>query len=81
MDDAIQNVIQKTNADSVEHQQYLNMLIQLYSFFGELSLPEYSEAYKKQQILVEKFEKFRNNYENSLRKLQQICSNVQVTGI
>ena len=78
-DDAIMNVIKKTNEESVEQQQYLNMIIILYSFFEELSLPEYSEAYKKQQKLVEKFHNFKKNYENSLRQLQQVCSNIQIT--
>ena len=73
------NVIKKTNEESVEQQQYLNMIIILYSFFEELSLPEYSEAYKKQQKLVEKFHNFKKNYENSLRQLQQVCSNIQIT--
>lgn len=71
----------KSNEDSREHQEFLNMVILLYSFLGELSLPEYSEAYKVQQELNEKFLKFRNKYEQTLIKLKDTIGNLEVTGI
>lgn len=80
-DAATQENFQKSNNDSIEHQQFLNMIILLYSFLSELNLPEYSEAYGKQQKLTQMFVEFREKYEKSLKKLREVCTNIEVSGV
>lgn len=81
IDNAVATIAAKSNEESKKHQEFLNIVITLYSFIARLDLPEYSEAYQKQQVLTKKFEDFKRHYEKSLTDLQKTCSNVKVSGL
>ena len=80
MDDVKAENIQKSNKESVNTQNFLNLVNTMYTFIANLNLPEYSEAYKKQQELTKEFDEFLVKYKNALKQLAEVCQGIKLMG-
>ena len=72
--------VQKSNNESVNTQNFLNLVNTMYTFIANLNLPEYSEAYKKQQELTKEFDEFLVKYKNALKQLAEVCQGIKLMG-
>ena len=80
MDEVKAENVQKSNNESVNTQNFLNLVNTMYTFIANLNLPEYSEAYKKQQELTKEFDEFLVKYKNALKKLAEVCQGIKLMG-
>ena len=80
MDEVKAENVQKSNQESVNTQNFLNLVNTMYTFIANLNLPEYSEAYKKQQELTKEFDEFLVKYKNALKKLAEVCQGIKLMG-
>ena len=70
MDDVKAENIQKSNNESVNTQNFLNLVNTMYTFIANLNLPEYSEE----------FDAFLVKYKNALKQLAEVCQGIKLMG-
>lgn len=78
LSEAIQEVVEETNNYAGENQKYINLVMNISTFIEQLNLPEYSQAYQKQQALLDKFNAFHKDYAKMIADLQKNNDNIQM---